>query len=104
MKKPTKRKRTKPTNTAGVLDTLLRVIQQMWPTDPSAPGVVLSRLSNGKFYGSIVRYSERYGGEKSVVFKTQQETLAEVARALAQRLVDREDLVADLRRSIGGAR
>lgn len=42
--------------------------------DPSTPSVVLSRLENGNYYGSLVRYSESFGKGKQVLYKCEKET------------------------------
>jgi hypothetical protein len=52
-----------------VLNEILDLLAKSFPDDPSAPSVVLAKLPNGKFYGSLVRYEKPFGEGRQVLFK-----------------------------------
>lgn len=85
------------------IDTLSKLIDAtvaIYPDDPSQPSVTLSRLKDGMYYGSIVRYLTRFGADKKVVHVTKAETIGAVLRNLAKFLVDKEDAIKRLKDDI----
>lgn len=56
------------------LELLASAATALFGEDPSAPSVVCSKLPNGKFYVSVVRYTEPFGKGKTVVHKACEET------------------------------
>jgi len=75
---------TAMTNAATLvgIETLGRAITERFKSDPSAPGINLSYLPNGQWYGSILRYTERLGQGKVVLLKCKRATLEEVITEL----------------------
>lgn len=65
------------------LETILKGIAELYPVDPSAPGVVQAWIRQRKeFYASIVRYNEVHGGGKQILAAAYADT-PEAALALA---------------------
>lgn len=60
-----------------------------YPDDPSTPSVVLSVLKDGSWYGSIVRYSQKFGEGKNVLCRETAPSLSEVVEKLAKSWLDR---------------
>lgn len=69
-----------------MLTMLIDALTSQFAEDPSTPSVVLSKLENGQYYGSLVRYTERFGQGKSVLFKCSHDALDEVFKDLAVQL------------------
>lgn len=67
-----------------MLEEIVKKIAENFPDDPSQPSLVLSALKNGKYYGSVVRYTESFGGGKQVTFKTMKDTVDEVLKAIME--------------------
>ena len=68
------------------MESLLTALVEQFPDDPSTPSVVLSKLPNGNYYGSIVRYSKPFGEGKSVLFRCQAATVGEILSKFAEQL------------------
>lgn len=62
------------------LATFLRLLSETHPADKLAPGVVMSRLPNGRWYVSVCRYPV---GSKEVVCNLQDRTLTRAIRDVA---------------------
>jgi hypothetical protein len=82
------------------LELLLTVITDQWKGDPSAPGVTLSRLPNGLYYGSLCRYHGGFGNTREIVAKAQDADLGKVIRILGNVYVAKADALAALRRAV----
>lgn len=95
-KKPSTKKRV----TKETLALLLTAIAETWSTDPTQPGLVLSHLKTGKYYGSIVRYNQSYGNSKNVVVQATCDTVGEVLRSLAHSLLAKRDAIDALREAV----
>ncbi len=66
-----------------MLSSLLELHQE----DPSAPGLLLSKLPDGSIYGALQRFTKPFGKEKVVLAKHRAETLEEVLQVLDNYLV-----------------
>lgn len=75
---------------ARVLDLLGTAVAAEHPSDPSAPGVLVSSLKDG-WYASVVRFREPFGAGKFVVCSARHATLPGVVAALAVRWTKRKD-------------
>lgn len=82
------------------LGKLVRAVCAAFSEDQTRPSVTLSYLRTGQFYGSIVRYQERYASDKKVVFKATDETIDAVLKSLAQQLLGDKDAMDQLRDAI----
>jgi hypothetical protein len=52
------------------LDLTLKSITELYPTDPTMPGMSLAWLPDKQlYYASIVRFRENYGGSRQVIYK-----------------------------------
>lgn len=80
----TTNRRTKKPTLDAMLDSLLTAVGLAHPNDPSRAGVVLSRLQDGSYYASLVRYLQAYGQGKVVVCKATGKTSAEAVDCLAR--------------------
>lgn len=69
-----------------MLERMIDALCEQFAEDPSTPSVVLSKLKNGQYYGSLVRYTEAFGQGKQVLYKTMEPTLDEVFAALGTQL------------------
>lgn len=83
--------KTKRQPGAFTLELLTQAIVEQWPTDPTTPGVVCSYLPykspEERFYISIVRYEQRFGQGKRVVFNAEGASFDDAARKVAKLLV-----------------
>lgn len=63
----------------GIQETLrlaLQSVTELYPRDPSAPGMCLAWLPDTKlFYASLLRYDGAHGTGKQVLLSVQEETL-----------------------------
>jgi hypothetical protein len=60
-------------------EEFLRAVAAKFPDDPTAPGVVLSYIAEkGMYYGSVVRFSARFGQGKFVAASAEGPTLQSV--------------------------
>jgi hypothetical protein len=67
-----------------ILQLLIREVTVLFASDPSTASVTLSWLEGRNvWYGSVVRYTERFGEGKQVVAKTTHPDLEIVLRCLA---------------------
>lgn len=67
-----------------MLEDIVKKIAENFPDDPSQPSLVLSVLKNGKYYGSVVRYTESFGGGKQVAFKCVADTVDEILKKIEE--------------------
>lgn len=74
-------------NIEVLLDKLLKAVKFKFDTDPTAPGVVTAVLGNGKYYVSVVRFTQSFGKGKVVVCKAQAETLLAALTEAAQKFL-----------------
>lgn len=51
-----------------MLKQVIDAMVDSFPEDPSQPSIVFSRLQDGSYYGSLVRYAERFGKGKQVLY------------------------------------
>ena len=58
-----------------LLDLLVTAVEYRFPNDPSSPGVIVSKIKNGRYYVSIVRYTEAYGQGKTMIHQATEENL-----------------------------
>lgn len=98
--KQTKRARVKRVITIDTMEKLLSVIRSTWP-DKCSPGIVLSRLKGGEFYGSVARYAN-FADQKQVMFWAKSETLEGVIRELGHQMLNKVNELADLQFSLLG--
>lgn len=76
-------------DTTGRLDKLTKAVTAIYADDPSAPSVLMAWVESKQvFYGSIVRYRERFGGGKQVVIKADGSSTDEVIDKLCTALED----------------
>lgn len=69
-----------------LLCSVVRTLAASFPDDPSAPNVSLALLPDGRWYGSLIRFSEAYGQGKQVLVNASGVDLDEVLRKLADKL------------------
>lgn len=95
-KNVTKPKQVKP----ETLGLLLTAIAQTWPGEQTQPGIALSRLPHGQFYGSICRYRDQYGNGRYVVHSHTADTVGEVLRNLSEFMIDKIETMTKLREAV----
>jgi hypothetical protein len=98
--KVTKRATRSRAVTLETLANLLEVIESEYRGDPTSAGVVLARINDGRFYGSVCRYAEKFGEGRRVVVTAKADTLGEVVRSLGRRVLDRAGTVRRLQEAI----
>lgn len=69
------------------LALLLQALPELYPTDPSKPGVVLSYLGPDRYYASIARYEESHGRHKKILHHSTGATVEEAVQTLAGKLI-----------------
>lgn len=68
------------------VEAIIETLCSQFQDDPSTPSLVLSKLSDGKWYGSLVRYSEPFGKGKQVLTKCSHDTVDGVLSHLEEQL------------------
>lgn len=95
MRKPSKKliasAKEEKDNTLTTLELFLRTLSELYPKDPSAPGLVLSFLPSGMFYASVARYDETNGRHKQILLQNQEPTLKQTIEDLAMRWVQKTE-------------
>lgn len=103
MKKPNRKlikENKQPQDAVLTLELLLKAVPALYPKDRSAPGLVLSFLPSGKFYGSVARYEGEMGTGKQILFTVQEDSLSALVTELATGLLSKTDPVEKLARNI----
>jgi hypothetical protein len=80
-------KATKTISIENLLQSIMEAVQFKFPNDPSAPGVLVSRLKNGEIYVSVVRFKAAFGKEKTVQYKAKEKTLGKALENIATQIV-----------------
>lgn len=68
------------------LKLLIDTLVDSFGAEPSSPSVVFSRLEDGTYYGSLVRYSQPFGKGKQVLYNKALPTLEELVDDLLNML------------------
>jgi hypothetical protein len=69
-------------------ETFLKALKEVYPSDPTSPGLVISILSDGQYYLSIRRYTEKFGGGQYVVMARKSPDLVEAYDLLLDSWLD----------------
>ena len=69
--------------TLSLIDAIANALRYKFPNDPSAPGLIISKLYNGDNYVSLVRYMEKYGQGKEVLYFQQSPSLIIALKTVA---------------------
>jgi len=70
-------------NTDQLQLQLMEAVSHHFDKDAIRPGILTSRLRNGKVYASVVRYGKQFTGGKKVVCKAQGTELKDVLKELS---------------------
>lgn len=73
--------------TEKLIELITAAIQFKYKSDPSTPGLLISKLKNGSFYTSILRFQKPFGKEKKVAFKTTSANLDLALEDLAKQVI-----------------
>jgi hypothetical protein len=82
-----KSKAVRTISVEALLQSIAEAIQFKFPGDPSAPGILVSRLKHGEMYVSIVRFKAAFGKEKVVQYKSRQKTLLAALEDVATQII-----------------
>jgi hypothetical protein len=78
------------------IDTLLELItaavQFKFASDPSAPGVLVSKIRNGNIYVSVLRFMSPFGKDKEVAYKAEEKSLLLALESVALQIVAQDRL------------
>lgn len=84
-------KKAKPTKSQLSTETLIKSINEAidfkFPKDMTAPGLLISKLRNGKAYVSVNRFKGPFGQDKEVVCASTQNSLADALKDVAAQIV-----------------
>jgi hypothetical protein len=79
-------------NIDTLLDLITAAVEFKFSADPSAPGVLVSKLRNGNYYVSVLRFLSPFGKDKEVVFKSENKKLIAALDDIALQIVAKEQL------------
>lgn len=72
-----------------LMDLICNAISYKFADDQTSPGLTISKLKNGIYYVSVVRYKSAFGKDKIVEFKAQSTlSLIDALNMLAKQIVD----------------
>lgn len=71
----------------SLLGLVTEAIQFKFSSDPSSPGVLVSKLRNGETYVSVVRFMAAFGKDKEVAYKAKESTLLAALENVAKQIV-----------------
>lgn len=71
----------------SLLGLITEAIQFKFSSDPSSPGVLVSKLRNGEVYVSVVRFMAAFGKDKEVAYKAKETTLLAALENVAKQIV-----------------
>jgi hypothetical protein len=92
-------------NVDKLLKQLSDAVSFQYNTDATCPGVLISKLRDGTYYSSIVRYSNSYAGGKLVVCNARESSLEASLLALSKYFLEADSRaktpIDDLRDLVG---
>jgi len=69
-----------------LIDKLTKLIQTTFKTDPTDPGLTISRPKARKVYASVVRFKKPFGKEKFTALKAKNKTMRGALRDLIRQI------------------
>lgn len=89
----------------SLMNLITEAIQFKFASDPSSPGLLISKLKTGDRYVSVVRFKSAFGKDKVVAFKAREpsllEALSNVAKQIANDGANARNPVDELRAQLG---
>lgn len=82
-----KTKSNKPT-VEELIKLITEAVQFRFGDDPTAPGLLVSRLKKGGVYVSVLRFEKPFGAGKKVAYKARAATLPTALRDVAKQIAN----------------
>jgi hypothetical protein len=79
--------------TGQMIARLTKLIQTTYGTDPTDPGLTLSRTKAHKVYAAVVRFKKPFGREKYTALKASNKTMRGALRDILRQLKSAGSLV-----------
>lgn len=88
-----------------LMDLICNAVSFKYADDQTSPGLTVSKLKNGVYYVSVVRYKRAFGQDKVVAFKAQStsslvEALTDLAKQVAEDGAQKRNPLDELRASV----
>jgi len=74
---------------AKLLTKLTKLVQTTYKTDPTDPGVVISRVKTGQIYAAIIRFNKPFGKDRRVAYKTKRNSTVSALTDLINQVTQR---------------